>query len=164
MDTLIALAALFVSVVSLSISVFFWLKSFRPIVTAMVKTHSAGNEAITYDLVLLNSGTIPAKDIRIKANESSIEHALGDDASLENKKRWLACFDDKISIPVLHNNDRISCSFGTTKSNNSGFWKYKSSILITIEYKGWFGNKFQQQQEIQIIDSDSFTGFMWAIK
>jgi hypothetical protein len=161
-DTIIALIALIISVVSLGLSFYFWRKSFRPIVTATVRTHSAGNGAIAYDLVFLNSGTIPAKHINIKATESSLSLAFGHDATPENKKRWLACFDDVTSIPILHSSDRVSCSFGTTKADEAGFWKYKSIISVVVEYEGWFGSKYQQPQEIQIVDSGSFTGFMWA--
>lgn len=162
MDTLIALVALVVSAVSLGASVLFWRKSFRPIVTASVKTHTAGNELIAYDLVLLNSGTIPAKNIRVKVDNASLDVAFGRDATPENQRRWLACFGEDKVIPILHNGDRVSCSFGTTKANDMGFWKYKASISIDIDYSGWFGLRYEQLQELQIIDSDSFTGFMWS--
>jgi hypothetical protein len=164
MDTLIAFVALLVSIASLGISVSFWRKSFRPIVTAMVKTHSAGNDGITYDLVLLNSGAIPAKNITLKANDSSLVSAFGGDATSDNKRRWLACFAKDMVIPILHNGDRISCSFGNTRAADFGFWKYKAPISIVIEYSGWFGIEYRQSQELIVIDSDSFTGFMWANK
>lgn len=162
MDTLIALVALVVSTVSLGASVRFWRKSFRPIVTATVKTHTAGNESITYYLVLLNSGTIPAKNITVKADDASLVLAFGDDATPENRRRWLACFSEEIVIQILHNGDRVSCSFGTTMRTDMGFWKYKASISIAINYSGWFGIRYKQLQELRIVDSDSFTGFMWA--
>jgi hypothetical protein len=162
MDTLIALVALVVSAVSLGASVRFWRKSFRPIVTATVKTHAAGNESITYDLVLLNSGTIPAKNITVKADDASLTLAFGGDATPENRRRWLACFAEEMVIPILHNGDRVSCSFGMTMGNDMGFWKYKASIAIVINYSGWFGLGYKQLQELRIVDSDSFTGFMWA--
>jgi len=162
LDTLIALIALLVSVIALGVSIWFWRKSFRPIVTATVRTHFAGNEAIAYNLVFLNSGTIPAKNIVIKADEASLSLALGSDATPENKKRWLACFSNEAQIPILQNGDRISCSFGTTKSNDAGFWRYKATITVIIEYVGWFGREYRQEQQLRILDSDSFTGFMWA--
>jgi hypothetical protein len=65
-------------------------------------------------------------------------------------------------INILHNGDKITCSFGTTSSNDAGFWKYKAKIPITIKYEGWFGKKYSQEQDLIIIDSDSFTGFMWG--
>src|SRR5450759_464420 len=160
MDTMIAAAALLISFCSLLASVYFWRRSFRPIVSAAVKTHAAGNEAILYDLVVLNSGTVPARNIRIRATEKSLTAAFGRDASAENKERWLACFNQVIGL--LQNNDRVSCSFGTTKAADAGFWKHDAAISITIVYEGWFGRKYIDEQNIQIADSDSFTGYSWG--
>ena len=164
MDTLIAFVAFIVSAISLGLSISFWRKSFRPIVTATVKTHSAGNDAITYNLVLLNSGTIPAKNVVIKADETSLSSAFGSDATPENKKMWLACFAKETQIPILHNGDHVSCSFGMTTGSATGFWKYNSTISIVVEYAGWFGVGYKQPQKLRIIDSDSFTGVVWVTK
>ena len=156
MDTMLAAAALAVSLSSLLLSVYVWRRSFRPIVTAAVKTHEAGNVLIAYDLVLLNSGTIPARNIRIEAMEHSLASTFGRDASAENKQSWLACFNQVIAI--LHNDDRVSCSFGTTKADDAGFWKCNATIPVVITYEGWFGRTFKEKQNIQICDSNSFTG------
>jgi hypothetical protein len=53
MDTMIAGAALAVSICSLIISVYFWSRSFRPIVSSAVKMHTAVNVMIAYDLTRL---------------------------------------------------------------------------------------------------------------
>jgi hypothetical protein len=42
---------------------------------------------------VLNSGTIPAKNVRIMPQRGSLAAALGADATAEKKQRWLACFD-----------------------------------------------------------------------
>ena len=162
MDTLIAILALFVSITALGISVYFWRRSFRPIVTAMVKTHDAGDMATTFDLEIMNTGSIPAKNIILKAQQTYIENALGQEATLDNLERWLCCFRAENIIIILHNNTSVKCSFGQSKANDQGFWKYNSTIPITIEYEGWFGKKYIQNQNIQIIDSNSFTGFHWS--
>lgn len=162
MDTLIAFFALVTSIVALRISTHFWKKSFRPIVTVMVKTHSTGNMGTTFDLEILNSGSLPAKNIRLYASQDKIESALGSDATQENKNRWLSCFKSENTIFILHNNEKIRCSFGMSRKNNQGFWKYKATIPIIIKYEGWFGTKYTQNQVIQIVDSDSFTGFLWG--
>jgi hypothetical protein len=156
----IAMTALVVSLCSLLISFDLWRRSFRPIVTVAVKTHSGGNVAILYDLVVVNSGTLPAKDIRIQLSENALASAFGGDATKENKERWLACLNSV--IPILHHNDRVSCSFGTTKINNTGFWKYDAKLHVTIKYRSWFGWSYRGEQEIQIADSDSFTGYSWG--
>jgi hypothetical protein len=162
MDTIIAGCALVVSVIALGLSISYWRKSFRPIVTAMVKTHSAGNVVTALDLELLNSGSLPAKNIRLIANHDQVNAALGIDSSEENQRRWLSCFYPENIIAILHNGERIRCSFGTSRENDGGFWKYKAELPITIQYEGWFGKKYFQEQVIQITDSDSFTGFMWS--
>jgi len=161
MDTIVALIALIVSILSFAYSFYFWRRSFRPIVTAAVRTHSGGNVAIVYDLVLLNSGTIPAKNVKIKPDQSSLTLAFGKDATSANKTRWLAAFDDTNAISIIHNGASVSCSFGTSQAEDAGFWKYDSKISVIIEYEGWFGKKYKQCQEVQILDSDSFTGFKW---
>jgi hypothetical protein len=46
--------------------------------------------------------------------------------------------------------------------NDEGFWKYRSNLRITIEYLGWFGKHYLETQYLKIVDSDSFTGFMWG--
>ena len=124
----ISICSLLVSFLSFLFSVNHWRHSFRPIVSAMVKTHQAGNVSIAYDLVVLNSGTLPARNIRITAEPASLNAAFGNDASDENKQRWLAAFDR--TIYLLHNGDKISCAFGMTQANDTGFWKYDATISI----------------------------------
>lgn len=89
MNTIIALSALIVSVIALGISICFWLKQFRPIVTAAVRTAKAGSEVIAYNLVILNSGTIPTRNIRLKVDESSLRAAFGKDRATDNEERWI---------------------------------------------------------------------------
>ncbi len=161
-DTVIALVALVMSVIALGISIYFWRRTFRPLVTASIKTNDAGNVAIFYDLVLANSGSIPARKIKLISDLSVIEKSLGRDATPENRRRWLSCFEKNTVIGVLQNGEKISCSFGTSSPNDAGFWKYKSTFPIVIEYEGWFGKKYKQEQELAIVDLDSFTGFMWG--
>ncbi len=162
LDTSVAFVALIVSACTLAASVRFWRRSFRPIVTAVVKTKTAGNMAITYNLVLLNSGTIPAKNVSISADSASLEASLGSGADSASRERWLSCFEGRSHIPVLHNGDSVSCSFGLTRGPDDGFWRYKSTIDVVINYQGWFGIDYQQPQKLHIIDSGSFTGFMWT--
>jgi hypothetical protein len=86
--------------------------------------------------------------------------AFGADASADNKKRWLACFNQVIGI--LQNNDRVQCSFGTTMAADTGFWKHNAVISIIITYEDWFGRKYNENQNLKIADSNSFTGYLWG--
>jgi preprotein translocase subunit SecY len=159
-DTQIALVSLIVSILALSMTLVFWRKQFRPIVTASVRTVKGGNTAITYSLKIMNSGTIPAKNITIKINETEASQALGSASSVENQEKWLYSINQN-PIYILQNGDATSCSFGFTGVNNSGFWIYGSKISILITYEGWFGYKYEESQLLKIQDSDSFTGHMW---
>src|SRR5437763_1564825 len=141
MNNYVPLIALTISLCSLIISFWMWLRSFRPIVTVAVKTHTAGNVAILYNLVVMNSGSLPARNIRIQLADDSLVAAFGDGASAECKEQWLACFAE--TIPILQNNDRVFCSFGTTTANDAGFWKYGAMLRITVRYDGWFGWRYK---------------------
>ncbi|ESZ07190.1 hypothetical protein X736_11120 [Mesorhizobium sp. L2C089B000] len=162
----VAAVALIVSVVALGFSIFFWYRQFRPILTAMVETHHGGNEGIAYDLVILNSGSIPAKNIRLLvSDQAALRAALGAGADDENKGRWLACFEPSSVIRLLQNGARTSCSFGLThRDPRQSFWIAQAEFPIQIEYEGWFGEKYQRDlpNVLQIADSDSFTGGMWG--
>lgn len=133
----LSLIALFISAISLITAIWFASRTFRPIVTVAVKTRSGSNSAITYDLVVLNSGSIPARDIRLVADVKSIEAALANvEQFKEARKSGLACFDDACSIPILQNGSKTSCYFGTTSTNDTGFWKYGATIPVRVHYKG----------------------------
>ncbi|UWU85343.1 hypothetical protein N2605_02460 [Bradyrhizobium yuanmingense] len=151
--------SLLISAFSLLISVDAWRRTARPVVAVAVKTHAGSNVAILYDLVVLNSGTMPAKNIRLIAEPISLSAAFGADATQDNKKGWLACFD--IVIPALLNNERTTCSFGTTKANDTGFWKHGAIIDIEVVYEGRW-RTHRDKQQLRILDTDSFTGHHWA--
>ena len=161
MDILIALAALTMSLLALGMSFYFWKRQFRPIVTAAVKTHSGGNNEIAYKLVVLNSGSIPATNIRlIVYDRAGLKAALGAGASEDNQNRWLACFHESTEIPLLQNGDKTSCSFGMTHMNpQQSFWKPQAMFPIRIVYHDWFGAKYDSDplNMLQIADSDRFT-------
>ncbi|OKO83750.1 hypothetical protein AC628_01195 [Bradyrhizobium sp. NAS96.2] len=101
---------------------------------------------------------MPAKNIRLIAEPTSLAAALGPDATEDNKKRWLACFN--AVIPVLLNNDKTTCSFGTTQVGDTGFWKHQAVIDIEIVYEGRW-QTHREKQQLRIADTDSFTGYQW---
>lgn len=161
MDIQIAIVSLIVSILALGMSFVFWLRQFRPIITASVRTAKAGNVAIAYSLKVMNSGSIPARNIKIKLNESELVKSFGVAASEEHKEKWLRSIN-KSNIYILQNGDSTSCSFGLTQGEDSGFWKHGTEFQVVITYEGWFGYKYKETQLLKIQDSDSFTGYMWG--
>jgi hypothetical protein len=160
-EVIISVIALIVAIISLALSIYFWKRQFRPIITLAVKTSGAGNISIVFDLQVKNSGSIPARDIRLTVDQVALENALGGSADQENRKRWLAAFCEQNLISCLQNGESITCSFGMSQSHDQGFWKYKSELPITIEYMGWFGTKYKESQTVKIMNSNSFTDFHW---
>lgn len=163
-DSAIAIIALIVSILSLGLSIYFWRRQFRPIVTVAVKTAAAGESSIAFDLQVKNSGSIPAKDIKLTVDQADLENTLGSGADKANRDRWLAAFNDENSILSLQNGESVTCSFGMSQLRDKGFWKYKCQLPITIEYFGWFGTHYKETQTIKIMNSDSFTDFHWGGK
>lgn len=167
-DKVAALIALLISILSFGFSYYFWSKSFRPIVTAMVKTAGDDDRKKVFKLQILNSGSLPAKNIRLWAKQSDLDVAFGKEASKEGKSRWVDFFSpEKNIIDLLQNNANMSCPFGYSKENDEGFWKYNTTISITIKYESWFGTrlwfgKYEETQEITIVDSESFTNYVWG--
>lgn len=152
--------ALAVSVATLVYSCFVWRLSFRPIVTAMVRTFSSGTDSTAFNLVVLNSGSLPAKKVKLTVeDQSELDKALYK-SSTHDKERWLRCFDPKTVIPIIHNGSEVSCSFGNV-ARDGGFWVYGSKFAVKIQYQGWFGRSYTETQVIEIVDSDSFTGMLW---
>lgn len=162
-NTLIAATALFVSLCSLMISVYFWMRASRPIVTAAVKTHPGQQKGpIFYDLVVQNSGSIPAKDVRITVEEIKLTAAFGKGATEKLKPDIYAVF--ATTLLILQNGDKVVWGpFAYTDGIDTGFWKYNTSIPIVIRYKGWFGRlPYKEEQRIQIVSSESVTGYLWG--
>lgn len=128
----------------------------------MVTTHSGGSDSIAYNLVILNSGIIPAQKISMHLlDQAQLEKAINTNASQDHRKKWLACFEPNVKIELLQNGAQVSCSFGTS-AKSGGFWNYGEKFPIMIKYRGFFGTEYQWVQELQIVDSDSFTGQMWG--
>ena len=160
LNTAISGITLFVTIWSLCILIVFQRRSLRPIVSAAVTTHESGNVSILYDLVILNSGALPARNVTLEATSGDLIQTFGSAAFDANKDRWLLCFERV--IPLLQNGARVSCSFGYTEAGDAGFWKYGANLPIKIKYNGWFGSKYEEKQILQILDSESFTGMHWG--
>jgi len=55
-------------------------------------------------------------------------------------------------------NESKSFSFGYTKENNTGFWKYGAKFPITIKFESWL-RSYEETQEIVILDSNGSAGY-----
>lgn len=144
-----------------------WKNANRPILSALVKTNSAGNVAVLYDLIISNTGNRPAKNIRFFLdNDKSVidfleNQSISEDHSMLKVVNLI--FSSDLEIPVLCNNSNIASAFGATSSKNP-FWKYGSLIPIKIVYYDFDGKKYVDRQNLMIRDSESFSDYFWGEK
>ncbi len=156
----LALVALLVALVTFLQSTYFWRRSFRPIVTAMVRSSGGGNEAIAYSLYVQNSGSIPARNVTLHVHDQRQLEAALDDAPADLRGTFLKCFSAGTTIPILQNGASVSSSFGFTRRTDS-FWKHRAKFDIKVRYEGWFGRVYIERQSVVIADSENFTGATW---
>jgi hypothetical protein len=83
-----------------------WKESNRPIVSALVETHSAGNVATMFNLTVINSGSRPAINIKLtiddyKEFEKCIQNS--DNKMIEQITR---CFSEYATISLLINGEK----------------------------------------------------------
>jgi len=161
MEMALSILAIAIAFLSICLSLYFWRKQFRPILTAGVVTANAGRQAIAYNLEIQNSGSLPAKKVRVTISESECKAKSIGTATDSDLKSWIRDINDS-TIPVLQNGSAMSCSFGHTKANDSGFWKYGAKIDIRLDYNGFFGRRFVETCTVSILDSNSFTGNQWS--
>lgn len=160
------LATITISILSVIISIIAilfthkqWKRSFRPIVTAMVIPHKNGNNVTAYNLIVSNSGLIPATNIRI-----TLPHNLDDyieDSAEDSVYEKIKNGFEKSSYPIIKNSESVTCSFATTGIGSNAFWKPESRFTISIKYSDIFENTYKTRQDLFISANNSFTGNSW---
>lgn len=136
--------------------------SLRPIVTARVTTHSAGNVATAFDLLVHNSGNSPAKNIKLRVNEAEVERAFSDSISENWKRSIQRCFSEEATIPVLENGQSKTNSFGAFGSRpQDTTWKIGSIINVQVTYEDLGGNPYSHDIPLKIADDKGFAGAFW---
>ncbi len=165
----VPLIALVVSGLALWFTRKLWVQSNRPIVTAMVRTHTAGNQAITYDLAVINSGTRPATTVRLTAHLDQVRQAV-EAKALENPhysgllKAALRCFSAEGVIPLLLNGQTLTNAFGHTGTAGAQgpFWRVGATFPVTITYSDLEGRSFESNVTLVIRDTEGFAGSIWS--
>lgn len=158
----VSIVAVLVSVLSLLISNRNWQQSNRPIVTATVKSR-AGNCAIAYDLVVVNGGNRPAKNVRLECDEGLLANALAgkDEDPLVTDVR--ACFGSDAIVPVLLHGESVTNSFGTTGQEKDGpTWEYGARLPVTVRYQDLADRSYCESVDLVIRDSCAFAGGSWS--
>lgn len=165
--TIFMAVATLIAVLSFFNTVRLWKQTNRPIVSAFVETDCSGNEATTYNLLVINSGNRPAVNIQLQLNIEELKKCLAQDIDINDSRieRILKCFSKEGIIPLLVAGAKTSNSFGITSSKTEdNIWKYGSSIPINIIYKDLEGNQYTSTLAVVVQDSNTFAGTEWAKK
>ncbi|MHB1057991.1 MAG: hypothetical protein ACYC0F_08930 [Rhodanobacter sp.] len=165
-DERMALAAVLISVGSLLAAIFsvyftvrLWRKSNRPLVTARIATHSGGNMAISLDILVENTGTRPALDVRLRAKSEEIRAAMLSQDSTEIQRDANRIFFSDVSIPVLANGRIMSNAFGAT--GEGGDWCAGARISIEVCYSGMDGTRYTEPGVLLLHDDAGFAQTSW---
>ncbi|GAB4534363.1 MAG: hypothetical protein Tsb0014_20490 [Pleurocapsa sp.] len=139
-----------------------WKQTNRPIVSAFVETHSAGNVATMFNFIIVNTGNRPAIDIKLTIdNKQEFKECIANPEN-EMTEYIFGCFENSAIIPLLIDGEKRSNSFGLTSiKKEQNIWKYGSSFSITINYKDLEKKQYQSKLSLYIKDSESFAGSSW---
>lgn len=131
----------------------------RPFIIAKVTTHAEGNISTAFNLIVHNTGTSPAKNIRLSVSESELEVAFASDRL---KKYVKNCFSDKGIIPVLENGHHVTNSFGILHRNpEESTWKPDSVLNVEISYQDLDGNEYHHKIQLKLATDTGFAGSWW---
>ncbi len=155
--TIIIICAFVLSTLSFLFTRRSWIESNRPIVTVEIKTRDGGNQAIVFDILVHNTGSRPAADVQLKADEEYIRKLLSTKCPKEIEKEIHNIFSHEGEIPLLHDGKSVRNGFGDASSLNYGI-----KIPIIITYRGLSGKKFKTRQNLIIKDTKYFAGSGWS--
>lgn len=160
--TIIIVCAFALSILSFLFTRRSWIESNRPIITAEIRTHAAGNQGITFNVLVHNTGSSPAADIQLNIGKEHINKILANECSDAIKKEIYNIFSPEGEIPLLHNGKSVSNGFGHTSASKNSSLNYGVKFPITITYRGLSGMKFKTKQNLVVKDSEYFAGSGWT--
>lgn len=163
LKTALAVAALVISLVSLYFTKRNWIQSNRPIVTAFITEHHAGNMAATFNLLIANTGNRPAVRVRMHASPEAIRRLLEENAPSKHIKMIESNFLKSSEIPLLRNGEELITSFGafTNNSHDEPWLRYGSETEISITYQDLEGRRFESKQPLKVYAREGFGGGVW---
>lgn len=161
--TIISILAIGISLASLYFARRSWMQSNRPIITAFIATHAAGNVAAVFDLVVANTGNRPATNVRLSAKPEDIEKLIHPSAEEIQRKSIHACFDSASKIAVLKNGEELTTAFGSVShaTSKDQCLNYGSEITIEITYKDLEGRKYKSILPLRVYAREGFGGGTW---
>jgi hypothetical protein len=160
---MVALMAVAVSAVSFYFSVQSWQESNRPLVTARITSFGlGGNIAIPLSLLIENTGSRPAKNVKLKVEDEVLNRAILPNVEhVEMIEAIKLCFSERGVIPVLANGTVVHNNFGLLKSESEGTWKPNSRFDVTLQYEDLDGRTYRHTNPLLLADDRGFAGSFW---
>ena len=162
--TTFTVIAVVVSLISLYFTRKFWLQSNRPIVSAEIVENSSGVGVALFDLVVYNSGSRPAANIRLFAEKENINQILSENITSKYRNEVCEVFSDKSKIALLLNGKEAKTAFFSFSNNgeqNADVLKYESNLPVSIYYEDIEGRSYTSNIVLFIRDSYGFGGSVW---
>lgn len=113
---------------------------------------------IMLNIIVENSGTRPAKNIRLIANKADVLAALTTPAEIPMEA--MRCFFSGISIPLLIHGRSTSNAFGHLGYNPDS-WRAGAEIPIKIMYEDLNGRRFKSKLRLLLADDAGFAQMFW---
>lgn len=165
----ISVAALTISLVSILFQQIRWRESNRPIVSAYIcdaKEVRADSKVDFFNLVLINSGPIPASNIRLQVQESDLNKIFSDDITEPEKELVKVCFDEESNVALLLNGEKAETYFGRSEhigSEKCRGLEYDAWLPVKITYYDLNKHKYKTEIKLKIRDSYGFGGAVLKI-
>jgi len=154
-------ASMLVAILSLAFTMRAWGQSNRPLLTARISTHDGGNSGIALNLLIENTGTRPALDVSLHADEADIRAAMThQDPEHPIPADAIRVFFSDIVIPVLANGKGTSNAFGSL--GTTGDWRPGATIPVSLSYRGMSGPHFKEPFWLLLSDDVGFAQTYWA--
>lgn len=154
---IISVVSLMIAISSVFINWILWRKVNRPIVT--VRLSSNVDSPITLNIIIENTGNLPAKDIRLVAKREDVLNCVNGSLIPLEAERIL--FDNTI-IPILANGKKTTNSFYSYGEEVNGRWKSGSFLPITIEYYDLNGRIFNESYKLRFASDNAFAFSSWG--
>jgi hypothetical protein len=121
-----------------------------------------GNASIPLSLVVENTGTRPAKNIRMVVDETLLNQFIVLHPSNSLTRQIRACFSSDGIIPVLANGKSVSNSFGLISDDANATWKGDPRFDIRISYQDLDGRQFRHTIPLFVKEDQGFASGFWV--
>lgn len=153
----ISIFSLVIAISSVFINWILWRKVNRPIVT--VRLSSDTNSSITLNIVIENTGNLPAKNIKLIAHREDVLNCLNGSLIPQEAER---IFFENTVIPILANGKQTANSFNFYGQDIDGCWDSGSYLPIRIEYYALDGRKYNENFDLRFASDNEFVFSSWG--